>query len=446
MRIVATVRTSFLVLLVQAIVFVTPAGAIEPAIVDGKSLKLQGIGLREQLSEELYIGALFTEYRSVEPEILAEASNTKRMELRIVTAKITSKRFGRFWAETIRINNPSKAVREQQKSIIKFNDFFKDSLFRGDQIVIDHVQGEGTTVYLNGTKLGQLYSDSFMPLLLQTWIGPRPPSDSFKNTILGGFEDGLELIKQEYAVLVPTRDRIAETANWPDQSTSGIEELELVVPEPRLTKMPKVSAAQKEALERKKAEEERLAQEKAAAEKAAKEKAAKEKAAREEAARKKREAAEKRKAELAAKRKKEREIKAAVQAALKKEREEFARKQEAEREKAKREAAAKQEEQAKKEVFAISNQYEQSLVEWVGKRVTYPPSAFKRGLEGQGIFKIRISRDGAVQMVKVEKSTRSQLLDREAVKAIRRLSPFPPMPDDLPGSDFTFVTPVTFKR
>ena len=443
MRASKALLMSLVVLVGLGFLVPSPVGAIEPAIIDGKSIKLQGIGLREQLSEELYIGTLFTEYRSLDPEILAEPGNTKRMELRIVTSKITAKRFGRLWAETIRINNPSRAVKSQQKAIIMFNDMFKDSLYRGDQIVMDHIPGEGTTIYLNGSELGQIISDSFMGLLLQTWIGPRPPSDSFKNTILGGYEDGLELLRQEYAVLVPTKDRILETADWSRRKGggSGVEELELIRPE-RLTSLPEVSQAQKAALARQKAEEERLEREKEEARK----KAAREKAAREEAARKKAEKERKRKAALAAKKKKEREIKAAVQAALEKERQEFAKKQAAEREKAKREEQRKQEEQAKREIFALSNQYEQSLVEWVDKRVTYPPSAFKRGLEGQGIFKIRITRDGAVQMVKVEKSTRSQLLDREAVKALRRLSPFPPMPDDLPGSDFTFVTPVTFRR
>lgn len=442
MRINKALLGSLMVILLVGWAIPSRVAAIEPAIIKGKSIKLQGIGLREQLSEELYIGALFTEYRSLEPEVLTEPGNTKRMELRIVASKITAKRFGRLWAETIRINNPSKAIKSEQKAIIKFNDMFKDSLYRGDQIVIDHIAGEGTTVYLNGSELGQIISDQFMALLLQTWIGPRPPSDSFKNTILGGYEEGLELLKQEYAVLVPTKNRIIETSDWSGRSSSGVEELELVRPEPRLTDLPKVSEAQKRALAEKKAEEERIAREKAEAMlKAEREKAAREKAARIEA-----EKERKRKADLAAKRKKEREIKAAVQAALEKEREEFAKKQAEEQEKARLEAQRKREEQAKREIFALSNQYEQSLIEWVDKRVTYPPSAFKRGLEGQGIFKIRITRDGAVQMVKVEKSTSSQLLDREAVKALRRLSPLPPMPDDLPGSDFTFVTPVTFRR
>jgi TonB family protein len=50
----------------------------------------------------------------------------------------------------------------------------------------------------------------------------------------------------------------------------------------------------------------------------------------------------------------------------------------------------------------------------------YPIEARRQKLEGTGRFEVHITRDGAVEFVKIMKSTGHEILDRTAVEGLRR--------------------------
>ena len=74
----------------------------------------------------------------------------------------------------------------------------------------------------------------------------------------------------------------------------------------------------------------------------------------------------------------------------------------------------------------------------------YPLAA--HGITGTVLVQFVLNRAGDVTASKVTKSSGNGVLDREALEALRRASPFPAFPDAKPGAEETYIAPVNFER
>lgn len=88
---------------------------------------------------------------------------------------------------------------------------------------------------------------------------------------------------------------------------------------------------------------------------------------------------------------------------------------------------------------------------WEGRVLTklianrrYPRAALLRRFEGTPIIRLVIDRNGVVQSVRLEKSSRIPDLDREALALPKRAQPLPKPPESKEGTSFEFVVPVEF--
>ncbi len=75
----------------------------------------------------------------------------------------------------------------------------------------------------------------------------------------------------------------------------------------------------------------------------------------------------------------------------------------------------------------------------------YPAEALKAGQKGEALVAFRVDRKGQVISARVTKTSKSALLDHEAVALLHRAVPLPRMPDEMPGESLEFVIPVHFK-
>lgn len=71
---------------------------------------------------------------------------------------------------------------------------------------------------------------------------------------------------------------------------------------------------------------------------------------------------------------------------------------------------------------------QQDLFNYLTDNVKYPAEAARRGLEGRTICQFVVEKDGSITDVKVVKSSGSSLLDKEALRVLRR------MPNWIPGT------------
>ena len=88
---------------------------------------------------------------------------------------------------------------------------------------------------------------------------------------------------------------------------------------------------------------------------------------------------------------------------------------------------------------------------WEGRVLTklianrrYPRAALLRRYQGTPIIRLVMDRNGTVQSVRLEKSSRIPDLDREALALPKRAQPLPKPPDSKEGTSFEFVVPIEF--
>jgi TonB family protein len=72
--------------------------------------------------------------------------------------------------------------------------------------------------------------------------------------------------------------------------------------------------------------------------------------------------------------------------------------------------------------------YTKLIKERIGFHWKYPPDALERLLEGKLMVVFSLARKGAVIQVKLTKNSGHEILDREAIRAIKAAAPFPPFP------------------
>lgn len=168
-----------------------------------RTLVMKGMGLTRRVSGDYYIAAFYMDEsaQGTTEDDLVYLETARSMKYRFVSErKVSARSFSRKIAESIRINNESKDIKLEGKNINKFLGLFKGSYKKGDEIRFDYHNKKGTLVFLNNKLLGEFRrSAKLYTLLLNTWIGKKPPSNDFKVGILGrnpSNEDALKLLRR----------------------------------------------------------------------------------------------------------------------------------------------------------------------------------------------------------------------------------------------------------
>lgn len=161
-----------------------------------------GYGLTKQLNKDYYLGRFSIDksavYRSLEDLLIIDAA--RQMEYKFVSdRKISGSTFARKLAEAMKINNDPEALRDNIVKIKRFKNFFKKPFKKGDVLRFDYHTSFGTRVFHNNRLIGEVpASHEFFRFVLNTWVGTRPPSSTFKTGVLGQNGD-------EYAIRLQQR-------------------------------------------------------------------------------------------------------------------------------------------------------------------------------------------------------------------------------------------------
>jgi hypothetical protein len=166
-----------------------PAGELagvsmeESVGVEGKTLKLNGMGLRKRLMFKVYVAGLYLERPSKDPSAIVSSEQTKRMQLSILRSLEGSKITGAI-SEGFERN--SKAQMDALKARLdRFNAMFPD-VAKGDVITMTYVPGRGTGVSVKGQEKGIIEGKDFADALFAVWLGPDPVQEDLKKALLGG--------------------------------------------------------------------------------------------------------------------------------------------------------------------------------------------------------------------------------------------------------------------
>lgn len=151
--------------------------------VEGKTLKLNGGGIRTKAVFKVYVGALYLETSSRDAAAVTSSDQVKRMQLSLLRGldkgKITE-------AITEGFERNSKAQMGALKARLdRFNAMIPD-LEKGDQILMTYVPGKGTQVTAKGVEKGTIEGKDFADALFAVWLGPNPVQEDLKKAMLGG--------------------------------------------------------------------------------------------------------------------------------------------------------------------------------------------------------------------------------------------------------------------
>jgi hypothetical protein len=164
----------------------TLAGITLPdkADANGKSLVLNGMGLRKKLVIKVYVGGLYLAQKEKSAAKVLGADAPRRMVLSFIY-DVSKDQMCDAWDEGLEANTPNASA-EVQKNF-KTLCSWMDGVGKGQQLVLTYLPGEGTHVAVGGKAKGTLPGKATADAILSTWIGQDPgPGEDFKKAVLGG--------------------------------------------------------------------------------------------------------------------------------------------------------------------------------------------------------------------------------------------------------------------
>jgi hypothetical protein len=154
----------------------------DSVIVDGKTLALNGQGLRKKFVFKVYVAGLYVEQKSKSGEAILAADATRRVDMKMLRA-LDKKAI----VEAIRggfEKNAGDTMPALKDRLDKFATMIPD-VKEGETLTVVYVPGKGTSV--EGAK-GQSYlaeGKDFADALFSVWVGKAPVDDTLKKGMLG---------------------------------------------------------------------------------------------------------------------------------------------------------------------------------------------------------------------------------------------------------------------
>ena len=151
--------------------------------VEGKTLKLNGMGLRKKVVFKVYVAGLYVETPSKDAGALVSSDQVKRMQLSVLRS-LKASQVTEAIEEGFEKNSKSQMGALKDR-LAKFGAMISD-VVEGDQIVMTYVPGKGTTVSVKGADKGVLEGKDFADALFSVWLGANPVQEDLKKALLGG--------------------------------------------------------------------------------------------------------------------------------------------------------------------------------------------------------------------------------------------------------------------
>jgi Chalcone isomerase-like len=150
----------------------------------GRTLRLNGTGLRKKFVFRVYVASLYLEHApDPDPQSILRTDEVKRVEMAMLRdldrgSIVDAVRHG--FQDNSPNDMPQLTVR-----LIRFVSEIPD-LKDGQRLSVTYVPGEGTTVVVDaGTAKTTIEGKDFADALFRVWLGDHPVDDDLKDRLLG---------------------------------------------------------------------------------------------------------------------------------------------------------------------------------------------------------------------------------------------------------------------
>ncbi|MGH9441929.1 MAG: chalcone isomerase family protein [Thermoanaerobaculia bacterium] len=151
--------------------------------VSGKTIKLNGLGVRTKLFFKIYVAGLYLETPTHDETQAVTSEETKKVLMHFLYKKVTAKQLVDGWEDGFRDNSPAE-IGKLKGEIAQFESWMTD-LTAGQEMAFSYVPGIGTTVEILGHPKGTIPGQDFMRALFRVWLGVNPPTGELKSGMLG---------------------------------------------------------------------------------------------------------------------------------------------------------------------------------------------------------------------------------------------------------------------
>ncbi len=184
MKRILSLSTALGLALAGALVAAEVAGVKVPdtVTVEGKTLKLNGAGLRKKAFFKVYVAGLYVETPTKDAAALLSANEIKSIRLHILRnlkgSQITDA-IGEGFERNSKDQMPKlKARLDQLEKMIP-------DVAEGDEVDLTWIPDKGTSVAVRGTDRGTIEGRDFADALFAVWLGPNPAQTDLKAALLG---------------------------------------------------------------------------------------------------------------------------------------------------------------------------------------------------------------------------------------------------------------------
>ena len=150
--------------------------------VEGKTLALNGQGLRVKIVFKVYVASLYLEHASKNAADIIKADEIRRVEMHMLR-NLDKKAIVEAIEDGFKKNSADQMPALKER-LAKFTEKVAD-LKDGATLVIQYVPGKGTTIE-GGADSYVAEGKDFADALFSVWIGAKPVDEDLKKGMFGG--------------------------------------------------------------------------------------------------------------------------------------------------------------------------------------------------------------------------------------------------------------------
>jgi hypothetical protein len=150
--------------------------------VEGRTLVLNGLGLRKKFVVKVYVAGLYLEQKSSDPSAILKADAPKRIVMHFVR-NVSKNQMVDAFNESFDSNAP-EARKTMKTEIDRFLGCL-EPINDGHEMSLTYVPSTGTTVAIDDKEKLTIGAPAFASVLFSVWLGPKPPSQDLKRGLLG---------------------------------------------------------------------------------------------------------------------------------------------------------------------------------------------------------------------------------------------------------------------
>lgn len=159
----------------------------DSATLAGRTLMLNGAGVRTRVIFKVYAMGLYLTKKETTPEGVLAAEGPRRVTLRMLR-NVSGEDFGKAFTDGINNNTAADERARLAGEISRFGDVFTKygDLKEGDVVHMDWLPGQGLVSTINGKPVGEPVAEpAFYNAVLRIWLGDKPADASLKPQLLG---------------------------------------------------------------------------------------------------------------------------------------------------------------------------------------------------------------------------------------------------------------------